>query len=116
MFRNENLGCGKAVSEAITWFFDQEEEGIILEDDVLPHSDFFSYCEELLEKYRDTEQVGFISGRNNLYGDRVSDDSYFFSPINHVWGWATWRRTWKLYQFDIRNLPFSKFEKIVNEY
>lgn len=44
----------------------------------MPHSDFFSYCEELLEKYRDTEQVGFISGRNNLYGDRVSDDSYFF--------------------------------------
>jgi hypothetical protein len=36
LFRDSNLGCGHAVSEAITWFFNQVEQGIILEDDCLP--------------------------------------------------------------------------------
>ena len=44
LFRDENLGCGTAVSEAITWFFNHEEEGIILEDDCLPEPSFFSIC------------------------------------------------------------------------
>ena len=30
LFRERNLGCGKAVSEAISWFFDNVEQGIIL--------------------------------------------------------------------------------------
>lgn len=116
LFREDNLGCGRAVSQAITWFFEQEEEGIILEDDVLPHSDFFPYCEELLERYRDVEQVRFISGRNHFYGERVNSDSYFFSSINHVWGWATWRRTWELYDYDLKNISKKNFIKSLSYY
>lgn len=116
LFREDNLGCGKAVSQAITWFFDQEEEGIILEDDVLPHSDFFPYCEELLERYKNVEQVRFISGRNHFYGERVNNDSYFFSSINHVWGWAAWRRTWKLYDYDLKNISMRNFAKSLSYY
>ena len=50
LFRDENLGCGLGPSSAITWFFENVDEGIILEDDCLPHPDFFNYCTELLNK------------------------------------------------------------------
>ncbi len=78
LFRDENLGCGKAVSEAITWFFENEPEGIILEDDILPHPDFFPYCDEMLEKYRDNDRVGIISGHNHIYRDLNRESSYGF--------------------------------------
>lgn len=101
LFRDENLGCGKAVSQAITWFFEQEEEGIILEDDVFPHPDFFLYCEELLERYRSCDNVGVIAGHNHLYRNIDRETSYGFIHMSHIWGWATWRRVWKMYDFGL---------------
>ena len=79
LFRDENLGCGVAVSEAITWFFENVEQGIILEDDCLPHPSFFGYCETLLEKYNDNENVYVISGDNFQNGKQTGNASYFFS-------------------------------------
>jgi hypothetical protein len=116
LFRDENSGCGKAVSDAITWFFQNEEEGIVLEDDILPHPDFFPYCEELLEKYRNVDEVKFIAGRNYLFGEKVSVDSYYFSAFNHVWGWAGWRRTWETYDFTLQNRDEKDFEKAIRYY
>ena len=105
LFRQHNLGCKQAVAQAISWFFEQEEEGIILEDDVLPVHGFFAYCEELLLRYRFDEQVAAISGCN-LIGDRHSPEaSYFFTRQNHVWGWASWRRAWHHYEIDMRSWP-----------
>ena len=46
LFREKNLGCGKGVSEAISWFFQNEKEGIILEDDDLPHKDFLYFVRQ----------------------------------------------------------------------
>lgn len=101
LFRDENLGCKAAVSGGISWFFEQEEQGIILEDDCLPHPDFFSYCDALLERYRDDERVWVVTGDNFQRGTRRGDASYYFSKYNHVWGWASWRRAWQHYQGDI---------------
>lgn len=101
LFREKNLGCRKAVSEAITWFFDNEKKGIILEDDCLPDRSFFRFCEELLEKYRDDSRIMHISGDNFQNGIRRTEDSYYFSCYNHVWGWASWRRAWKYYDRDM---------------
>jgi len=103
LFREENLGCKKAVSGAITWFFEQEEQGIILEDDCLPHLDFFYFCETLLERHRDTEKVWVITGNNFQNGQKRGQASYYFSHYNHCWGWATWRHSWRHYQ---GNIPF----------
>lgn len=105
LFREENLGCGKAVSQAITWFFDNEEEGIILEDDILPHPDFFPYCDELLEKYRNDNTVGIISGHNHFYERLERDSSFAFQNLGPIWGWASWKRTWQKYDF---NLTFDE--------
>lgn len=97
LFREKNLGCKHAVSGAITWFFEQEEQGIILEDDCLPHQDFFSFCEDLLNRYSLDERVFVITGDNFQNGKKRGDGSYYFSRYNHVWGWASWRRAWKYY-------------------
>jgi hypothetical protein len=110
LFREENLGCKTAVSEAITWFFDNVEQGIILEDDCLPDPSFFPFCEELLERYKDDAQIGHISG-NCFFPEYVDKQySYNFSSFAHIWGWATWRRVWQNY-----DVNFSFWEKYKND-
>jgi hypothetical protein len=117
LFREENLGCGKAVSEAITWFFEQNETGIILEDDCLPSPGFFSFCEELLKRYKDNERIMHIGGTNFQDGLQRGNASYYFSSIVHVWGWASWRRAWKHYDFNVSGLDqFLAQKKISNYY
>lgn len=105
LFRDENLGCGRAVSEAITWFFDHEETGIILEDDCLPEPSFFRFMDELLEKYRDDGRVAVVSGDNFQTEPRRDDRSYYFSLFNHVWGWGSWRRAWNAYDHAMKDWP-----------
>lgn len=101
LFRDRNLGCRLAVSSAITWFFEHESEGIILEDDCLPSHDFFPYCDELLERHREDERVMCISGDNFISGHWQPDSSYYFSRYAHIWGWATWARAWKRYRLQV---------------
>ncbi|MBI3520532.1 MAG: nucleotide-diphospho-sugar transferase [Bacteroidetes bacterium] len=106
LFREENLGCGRAVSGAISWFFDHEEEGIILEDDCVPNPSFFSYCQTLLDFHRHHHQVMHIGGTNLQFGKKYGPASYYYSSIPHVWGWASWRRAWKNYDFNLSDLNF----------
>lgn len=101
LYRDTNLGCKKAVSSALDWFFENEEAGIILEDDCLPHPDFWRFCGELLDKYADDERVFMISGDNFQEGKHVTDDSYYVSALTHIWGWAAWRRSWQKVDLDL---------------
>jgi len=96
LFRNEHLGCRSAVSTAIDWFFESVDEGIILEDDVVASQSFFTYCRELLAHYRHDSSIMHISGENPL-DHPVTDDSYYFSKLQHCWGWATWKRAWRCF-------------------
>jgi len=102
LFRHENLGCGKGPSSAISWFFEHETEGIILEDDCLPSPSFFFFCAELLERYRYDTRIMEIGGNNFEKGISTGKDSYFFSNMIYIWGWATWRRAWKLYDYEMK--------------
>ena len=92
LFQEQNLGCSLGPRAAFKWFFDQEEEGIILEDDCLPDPSFFSFCSILLEKYKDDEKIISISGCNLGY-HLTTGDSYSFSKFMNMWGWATWKRS-----------------------
>lgn len=105
LFRDRNLGCKRAVASALDWFFEQEPEGIVLEDDVLPNATFFSYCDELLERYRDNPRVGHIAGSNLSVDRAVAADSYSFSRYNFIWGWASWRRAWAHYDVNLSGWP-----------
>lgn len=101
LFQEENLGCRHAVSGGIDWFFEHEEQGIILEDDCLPHPDFFTFCETLLDHYATDERVWVVTGDNFQDGIQRGTASYYFSRYNHVWGWASWRRAWTKADMDI---------------
>lgn len=105
LYRERNLGCKQGVSQGISWFFEHESEGIILEDDVLPVDSFFPYCEALLARYRDEPRVMAVSGCNLVGHRHASPTSYFFSRQNHVWGWASWRRAWRHYDARMRSWP-----------
>ncbi len=101
LFRDTNLGCKMAVSSAIDWFFEHETEGIILEDDCLPDISFFYFCKELLEYYREDNRIMMISGTNFFVTEPEISNSYFFSRYFAIWGWATWRRAWNLYDIEM---------------
>jgi hypothetical protein len=113
LFRDENWGCGKGVSEAITWFFDQVEEGIILEDDCIPDPSFFTFCEVLLDRYRDNPKIMHIGGNNFQFGQIRGDGDYYYSAIPHIWGWATWKRAWDKYDFILKGYSEHECLKIL---
>lgn len=104
LFQTKNLGCRLAVSSAVNWFFEKMEAGIILEDDCLPNKTFFYFCEEILDKYKDDEEVMHINGTNSQFGNVRGEASYYFSHCPQVWGWATWRRAWKFNDLEMKNL------------
>lgn len=93
-FSETNLGCRKSVSSGLDWAFEQVDQAIILEDDCLPDATFFRFCEELLGRYREEPRVAQICGSNYQRGQRRTAFSYYFSRHAHIWGWATWRRSW----------------------
>ena len=104
LFRESNLGCKESVYQAISWFFEHEESGVILEDDCLPDLSFFQFCRDLLEHYKDDLRVWQICGSNFDFGDRRDPDySYHFSYYGAIWGWATWRDRWKNYDVNIES-------------
>lgn len=100
-YNKQNLGVVKGVTSAIDWFFEQEEAGIILEDDCLPNLSFFPYCTQLLNHYKDDREVMHISGSNFIDAHLFTDASLYFSRFGSCWGWATWRRAWKRYDLNL---------------
>lgn len=117
LFHEKNHGCGEGVNAAITWFFEHEDRGIILEDDIVPDPTFFGFCSELLDRYETDNRVFAVSGCNFVPPEAQShpDNPYRFSRVAHIWGWATWKRSWDLYQLDIsgwrHKLPLRKLWK-----
>lgn len=104
-FAEENLGLRRRVSTGLDWLFESVDAAIILEDDCLADSSFFPFATELLDRFRDDERVGLVSGNNFLRGARINDDSYFFASDARIWGWATWRRVWQ----DFSDSGLSRF-------
>ena len=112
-------GCCNGVSGAITWFFENEKDGIILEDDIVPDISFFNFCEELLDKYNDNKEIWTITGYAPVKTDLES--SYYFAKIPHCWGWATWADRWEHFKLDMsgydrENLKYFSERKEVQKY
>ena len=111
-YSEHNQGCKISVSSAIDWFFENEKEGIVLEDDCLPRQDFFLYCDRLLDRYRDDERIGLISGMGlmDLEAEKLlwNQEDYVYSRYPSIWGWATWGRVWKGYDVSIAAWPENR--------
>jgi hypothetical protein len=110
-----NLGCGKRPATGLDWVFEIVEEAIVLEDDCLPHPTFFRYCEELLDYYQEDQRVMAICGSNVQFGRQRTDYSYYFSRYSICWGWASWRRAWKYFDFDMKTWPEVRDKKMLAE-
>jgi hypothetical protein len=104
-YADENMGCGLRVSSGLDWVFQRVESAIILEDDCLPDPSFFPYCTELLMRYQDDLRIMHVSGNNFQFGQQRGEASYFYSRYAHMWGWATWRRAWQYYDYDLKQWP-----------
>jgi len=115
LFREENLGCAKAVSGAITWFLGQEEYGVIIEDDVVVGQDFFRLCEDLLPRYRNEERIMEISAENH-YPEPQHADTYYYTLDIRCWGWATWARAWKHMDMTMSKWPEQTPLKLVRKW
>ena len=102
-YSDENLGCGMRVSSGIDWVFDNVDEAIILEDDCLPHISFFDFTKELLIKYENNTRVMHIGGTSWNPSSLPKSDSYFFTAYPISWGWATWKRAWAHYDFNMKS-------------
>lgn len=103
LFREQHLCARDSIAGAISWFFETETMGIILEDDCVPAGSFFKFAESLLRKYADDKRVGMISGNNFQYGRRYGNDSYYWSHYCHIWGWATWKDRWTDYDASMKD-------------
>ncbi len=114
-FSENNLGCRERMISGLNWVFSQVEEAIILEDDCLPDPSFFPFCQELLERYRGDNRIAYISG-DNLVGQYMKPaDSYYFSQIGGIWGWATWRSEWQRYDRYLVDWPELRERRMLEE-
>lgn len=110
-----NHGCRLGMFNAVSWFFEQVESGVVFEDDCLPHQTFFPFCAELLEHYRDDDRIFGISG-NNFTQNRPDEDSYYFLKTTHIWGWSTWRQKWNMVDLLGQEWPALRDAGMVDEF
>lgn len=100
LYRSENLGVGLGIAAGIRWVFDQVDAAIFIEDDTLPDPTFFPFCAAMLDRYRDDERVAMVQGTNVLGSWRADHSDYFFSRYGPLWGWASWQRSWREYDYE----------------
>ena len=111
-FSEENQGCRYGPANAISWVFENEEEAIILEDDIVAAEAFFWYCQEMLHRYRDDTRIMIVSGHKVVWDFAVEGD-YFFTAFGPIWGWATWRRAWKYFDGEMKQWPSFKARRVL---
>ena len=107
-YASYNLGLRERFRTGIDWVFTHTDKAIFIEDDCIPDPVFFSFCDELLVKYKDDQKILSISGNNFQPSNNRVKESYYFSRYPHVWGWATWKRVWDHYDSNIRDWPKLK--------
>tara|TARA_B100000242_G_C43031306_1_gene480492 strand:- start:1006 stop:1812 length:807 start_codon:yes stop_codon:yes gene_type:complete len=120
-YAKENLGLKRRVVTGLNWVFKKVDKAIILEDDCYPTDNFFTFCESMLNFYKDNKKVLAITG-NNFQTAPIDNKSYYFSKYSHIWGWATWRSTWDLFNDEekyirkfLNSKKFKRINKIVDE-
>jgi len=112
-YSEENLGCGIRPQSAITNAFKKTDRLVILEDDCIPHESFFPYMKELLEKYKDDERIGIISGFNHFQNWDCGGNSYCFTKCAATLGWGTWKRVWDNYDFYVKNADNPYYSRLL---
>ncbi len=114
-YSDVNLGCGVRPQSAISWALSIVDRIVILEDDCIPDETFFPYMAELLEKYKDDERIGMVSGLNHLRTWNCDKYSYCFTKTAAIWGWGTWARVWKDYDYTVASLDSPYVQNLIKK-
>ena len=91
-FKN-NYGCRLGPKKGITWFFNENKYGVILEDDVIVSKKSMEVFSILLKENSNNENFMSISSFNEFTNKKI--ESIYFSPVWRSWGWASWSDKWK---------------------
>lgn len=115
-YSERNLGCGPGPAAAITWYFENVEQGIIIEDDAVAHPDFFVFASEMLQRYKDDESV-YAIGSMRIDTKKYGDGSYYFSMMNRcLCAWASWRRAWKVFDYHLTGVTKEALNDTLKNY
>jgi len=101
--RTQNVGAAVNVINSIDYCFDQEENLIILEDDLILSQDFLQFANSMLPKIANQTNIKMITGTNSFSNQECERD-LFWSTYPIVWGWATTKQKWQ----DLREAIFEK--------
>ena len=121
----KNLGCRKAVFDGISWFFENNKSGIIIEDDIEIERNYLIFMSYLLEKYENQSNIFSISSTFNEIGiikqkDILTKNIFFYTPFCRVWGWATWSGRWLKHKENLKKFlspnPFKCFMSLPKKY
>jgi len=108
-FADINKGCDKNIRDGLDRVFKEEPFAIIFEDDAVPELCFFSYCEDLLNKYKDNKKIQYIAGFNGIGNRPVVKYDYTFGKTVPMSGaFATWADRWNECDFEMRDWPTNK--------
>lgn len=113
-YSTDNLGCGRGPSNAISWAFEHTDRLLILEDDCVPDDTLFPFMQEMLEKYKDDERVGIISGFNHFKDWDCGGYSYCFTKTGATLGWGTWKRVWQQYDYTLKMMDEAACRKLLS--
>jgi hypothetical protein len=97
IYSDTNLGLRQRILSGLDEVFARVDRAIILEDDCLPNSSFFKFCEEMLARYENVKTVALVSG-SNFAPYKSGEPDYFFSHSTFIWGWATWASRWQAFR------------------
>ncbi len=114
-FQDENIGMNKANLMALDWYFEHEEYGVYIEDDIVMVPGSAEFYSQMLLKYSGNKQVGFITGCNPL-GQNITSNEYFFavSPFG-CYGLATWRNVWVDFRKTVKEFSYEQLVDIFAE-
>lgn len=95
LYQERNYGCDPSEELSQRWAFSQTDKCIVLEDDAVPSQSFFPFCKEMLDRYADDDRITMVAGFNTDETTDYCPNSYFFTSVFSIWGWASWARVFR---------------------
>lgn len=114
-FRDEYVDVYTSLKGAVDWVCQNEEEWIVLEDDVVPTPAFFSFCDQLIDYFRNDRRVWYVSG-DNVFNLNPSGYDYIFTHYHWMYGWATWRDRWQSVDWSNTHIDEMSEQNIYNHF
>jgi hypothetical protein len=96
--QSKNIGLSNSILYGINYVFLMHTKIIVLEDDLVVSPFFLEFMNDALDGYKDNLYVSCISGY--LPPINVSINTPFFLRFASSWGWATWKKSWRLFEED----------------